>query len=120
MPVEKFIDLEVWKEAHRLVLTIYRVTKSFPSEEKFGLVSQMRRCAVSITSNIAEGFSRYSSGHKSQLYTVALGSLTELTNQIYIARDVGFVLPETASKVLQQLGTVHRLLHGLLRSIRKR
>jgi len=56
--IKSFMDLEAWKEGHKLVLSVYEITKSFPKEETFGIISQMRRCAVSVTSNIAEGFSR--------------------------------------------------------------
>ena len=80
--IQKFTDLRVWKEGHKLVLNTYRLTTFFPKEELFGLVSQMRRSAVSITSNIAEGFSRKSYKEKIQFYYIALGSITELQNQL--------------------------------------
>lgn len=76
--IKSFTDLTVWKEAHELVLLIYSLTKDFPKEELFGLVTQIRRAVVSITSNIAEGFSRNSYKEKAQFYAMALGSLTEV------------------------------------------
>src|SRR5688572_18266389 len=85
-----FSDLFAWKEGHKLVLQIYTVTKSFPSNEKFALVDQMCRAVVSITSNIAEGFSRQGIKEKVQFYLMAKGSLTEIQNQLYIARDVKY------------------------------
>lgn len=66
--IESFRDLNAWREGHKLVLAIYKITKTFPKDELYGLVSQMRRCAVSIASNIAEGFSRQSYKEKVQLY----------------------------------------------------
>ena len=70
--IKSFVDLDAWKEGHKLVLVIYNLTKAFPHEEAFGLNSQMRRCAVSITSNIAEGFSRQSYKEKIQFYSISL------------------------------------------------
>ena len=80
--IVSFTDLNTWREGHTLVLEIYRKTKKFPKEELFGLTSQMRRSAVSVTSNIAEGFSRRSYKEKTQFYFMAQGSLTELQNKI--------------------------------------
>ena len=80
--IKSFTDLNAWKEGHKLVLMIYETTKKFPKEEIFGLTIQLRRCSVSITSNLAEGFSRQSYKEKSYFYSMALGSVTELQNQI--------------------------------------
>src|SRR3989344_3330038 len=93
--IRSFLDLEAWKEGHSLVLNIYKITKGFPKDEVFGLSSQMRRCSVSITSNIAEGFSRNSYKEKVQFYLTALGSTTELQNQLIVAKDVGYINLET-------------------------
>lgn len=114
--IKSFTDLEVWKEGHQLVLQIYKVTKSFPSEEKFGLIDQIRRAAVSITSNIAEGFSRYNFKEKKQFYRMALGSLTEVQNQLLIARDVGFLEGVLFNELAQQTVSVSKLLNGLIKS----
>jgi four helix bundle protein len=83
--IYSFTDLKAWKQGHELVLFVYEITKHFPQNEVFGLTSQMRRAVVSITSNIAEGFSRISNKEKAQFYSIALGSLTEIQNQSYIA-----------------------------------
>jgi four helix bundle protein len=85
--IKSFTDLNAWKQGHALVLLIYGMTKQFPKEEMFGLTNQIRRAVVSITSNISEGFSRNSSKEKAQFYFTALGSLTEVQNQLLIARD---------------------------------
>jgi len=76
--IQSFTQLNVWKEAHKLVLLIYKTTDNFPKKETYSLTDQMRRCAISITSNIAEGFSRQSKKEKLQFYYVSKGSLTEL------------------------------------------
>jgi len=114
--IKSFTDLDAWKEGHKLVLMIYDITKIFPKEEVFGLVSQMRRCVVSITSNIAEGFSRQSYKEKAQLYSVAQGSVTELQNQLLIAKDVGFITKEKFHEVATQSITVHKIINGLIKS----
>ncbi|MBI2034700.1 MAG: four helix bundle protein [Candidatus Levybacteria bacterium] len=116
LKIKNFTDLYTWREAHKLVLMIYQITKEFPKEETFGLVSQLRRCAVSITSNIAEGFSRRSYREKVQFYSISQGSITELQNQILIAKDVGYLSKETFNDVAQQSISVNKLLSGLIRA----
>ena len=83
-------DLEVWRESMRLVREVYRLTASFPDEERFGLTSQMRRAAVSIPSNIAEGAARGGTQELLRYLRIARGSLAELDTQMLIARDLGF------------------------------
>lgn len=116
MKITSFTDLNAWKEGHKLVLEVYRVTKNFPKEEMFGLTNQMRRCAVSITSNIAEGFSRNTSKDKAQFYAISLGSVTELQNQLLVARDVGYLEKEEFNKIASQTIVVHKLVNGLIKS----
>jgi four helix bundle protein len=113
--IQSFTDLEVWREAHILVLLIYKITKSFPKEELFGLTSQLRRSVVSVTSNIAEGFSRFSYKEKVQFYTTALGSLTEIENQLLIARDVRYLDKNNFEKLFQQAITVQKLLNAFIK-----
>ena len=114
--IKKFTDLNAWKEGHKLVLIIYGITKGFPKEELFGLVSQLRRCAVSITSNIAEGFSRQSYKEKLQFYSMALGSVTELQNQLLVARDVGYITDKKFKEIAEQSIIVHKIINGLIKS----
>ncbi|OGH13436.1 MAG: hypothetical protein A2687_01995 [Candidatus Levybacteria bacterium RIFCSPHIGHO2_01_FULL_38_26] len=116
--IKSFTDLNAWKEAHNLVLLIYRVTKGFPKEEQFGLINQLRRAVVSITSNIAEGFSRNSYKEKSQFYSMALGSLTEVQNQLIIARDLGYITKEDFRALAEQTITINKLLNGLIKKSR--
>lgn len=113
--IKTFRDLFAWQEAHALALMIYKLTDTFPQKETFGLVSQMRRCAVSISSNIAEGFSRSTSKDKAQFYSISYGSLNELSSQLLIAHDVGLVSDSNLKKVDEQINAVGRLLNGLKR-----
>lgn len=115
LKIESFTDLDAWKYGHRLVLDVYKVTKSFPRDELFGLVSQLRRAAVSITSNIAEGFSRISFKEKLQFYSMALGSLTELQNQLLIARDINYLSKEDFERLAGQTITVSKITNGLIK-----
>lgn len=117
MTIQSFTDLNTWKEAHSLVLLIYKETKAFPSEEKFGLIDQLKRSAVSISSNIAEGFSRRSKKEKLMFYFTAKGSLTELQNQILVARDINYLKNRDFSRIAEQTVTVHKLINGLIRSL---
>lgn len=116
IPIKSFTNLDAWSEGHKLVLLIYQITKAFPKEEMFGLVMQMRRCSVSITSNIAEGFSRQSYKEKLQFYSMALGSTTELQNQLLIAKDVEFIKKEKFQELAEQSIKVHKILNGLVKN----
>ena len=113
--IKSFTDLNAWKYGHQLALLVYKVTKKFPKEEKFSLVDQMRRSAISITSNIAEGFSRQSYSEKVQFYSIALGSLTELQNQILLARDIGYLDVKNFNLLANQTVDVHKLVSGLIK-----
>ena len=116
--IKSFTDLNTWKEGHKLVLMIYKITDKFPEKEVFGLTSQMRRCVISITSNITEGFSRKTDKDKYQFYSISAGSLTELQNQLIIARDVGYLNKNNFQEIAEQTVKVHKLINGLKRSIR--
>jgi len=111
--IKSFTDLDAWKEGYKLVLYVYNITKKFPKEEIFGLVSQMRRCAVSITSNISEGFSRQTYKEKIRFYSIAQGSVTELQNQILIARDIDYIDSEEFKEIAKQPVRVHKIINGL-------
>ncbi|MDO8443113.1 MAG: four helix bundle protein [bacterium] len=118
--IQRFTDLLVWQEGHKLVLMIYKETKNFPSEEKYGLTDQMRRAVVSFTSNIAEGFSRRSSKEKHYFYSNAKGSMTELQNQLLIAKDVGYLSKEYFDECAEQSIIANKLLTGLLQATRQK
>lgn len=116
--IKSFTDLIAWAKGHKLVLEVYKITKKFPKEEVFGITNQMRRCAVSVTSNIAEGFSRKSYKDKSQFYSIALGSLTELQNQILISKDINYIDLQTFKTLADETVIVHKLINGLIKSSR--
>jgi len=113
--IKSFTDLNAWKEAHLLVLRIYELTQKFPKEEQFGLTNQIRRAVVSITSNIAEGFSRNSYKEKSQFYSMALGSLTEVQNQLIVSKDLGYITKDEFISVADKTIIVSKLLNGLIK-----
>jgi four helix bundle protein len=113
-------QLRAWQEGHALVLRIYRITKTFPLDEQFGLTNQLRRAAVSITSNIAEGFSRSSPREKAQFYSAALGSLTEVQNQLLIAKDVGYLSADEFAETAQRTVTISKITNGLMKKTRGR
>lgn len=104
----------MWQSGHDLVIFVYKITKTFPREELFGLVSQMRRAAVSVTSNIAEGFGRQSFKEKIQFYHLAYGSLVELQNQFLIARDVGYLSLEEFRTLSPKTDDTAKLLRALI------
>ena len=112
--IKEFTDLIAWKEGHKLVLMIYEITKQFPQEELFALIDQLRRSSSSITSNIAEGFGRQTYKEKVQFYYLAQGSLTELKNQLMIAKDVEYLSLEEYNGLYDQANKVHQLLQGLI------
>ncbi len=116
--MKSFMDLNAWKEGHKLVLEIYKLSKEFPKEEVFALVSQIRRAVVSITSNLAEGFSRNSYKEKSQFYSIALGSLTEIQSQLFIAKDINYISKEKFDSITAQTIIVSKLINGLIKSTR--
>jgi len=118
--IRVFTDLNAWKEGHRLVLMAYNVTSGFPNREMFSLVDQIRRAVVSVTSNIAEGFSRRGKKEKVQFYSIALGSLTEIQNQFVVARDVGYLNENNFAKLQAQSVVVHKLINGLIKGIKAR
>lgn len=117
--IKNFTDLNAWKEGHILVVSIYKITLNFPKEELFGLVSQMRRCVVSITSNIAEGFSRQFYKEKIQFYSIAQGSVTELQNQLMISKDISYISERDFETIYEQTVVVHKLLNGLIKGAKE-
>lgn len=112
--IKTFTDLIVWQEGHKLVVMIYEITKSFPQEERYSLVDQMRRAASSVTANIAEGFGRHGYKEKLQFYFQAQGSLTELKNFILIARDVGYLHKKELEELVEKSNLTHQLLQGFI------
>jgi len=115
-----FKELDVWKKAMSLVTSVYLLTKQFPKEEMYGLTSQVRRCAVSIPSNIAEGRGKRSTKDFIRYLNIAYGSSAELETQILIAQNLGFITVETAEPIQSQIAEINRMLNGLLQSMEKK
>ncbi len=118
--IQNFTDLNAWKEAHKLVLSIYTATKTFPGDEKFCLTSQIRRAAISIVSNIAEGFGRNTEKDKSQFYAISKGSVLETQSQLLVAKDLGYISEEDFQEIQKQIIIVQKLLSGLVASAMNR
>ena len=117
--IQTFEDLEAWQVAHELVLEIYRISKRFPKEELYGIVSQLRRAALSITSNIVEGFSRYHYNDKIRFYYNGRGSLSEVKNCLVLSRDLKYISKEDCNSLLNNVESALRLINGLIRSIER-
>jgi len=113
--IENFQQLEVWQVAHSLVLRVYKNTKAMPDEEKFGLVSQMRRAAVSVPANIAEGFKRRGRADKAHFYNMGQSSLEELRYYCILCRDLGYKIDYQS--LSGQAEQVARMLHGLVKAV---
>jgi len=114
--IESFRDIIAWQKAHELVLLIYQITKSFPDSEKFGLISQMRRAAVSVACNIVEGFARKKIKESLNFYNMAVASLEELKYQILISRDLNLIEINVNSQLVLLADEVGRTLHGWIHS----
>ena len=111
-------DLKVWQEAMDLVKMIYQSSSSFPESENFGLKSQIRRAAISVPSNIAEGAARTSDKEFLQFLSISRGSLSEVETQMIISRNLGYL--ENPDHVMEQIDKVFGLLGGLIKSLRER
>ncbi|MFH1540150.1 MAG: four helix bundle protein [bacterium] len=114
--IRDFRDLKVWQKSHKFVLGIYAVTKDFPPEERFGLVSQMRRAAVSIPANIAEGFRKRGKRDKANFYNIAQGSLDEIIYYLILSKDLEYL--KSNKNLLADAEETHRMLHGLIDSLK--
>ena len=114
--MKNFRDLKVWKKAHLLTLDIYKLTASFPREERYGLTSQMRRSAVSVPSNLAEGCGRGSDADR--FMQIAMGSASELEYQILLAHDLRFLKEADYSQGTSQVQEVKRMLSAFLKKLK--
>ena len=111
--MRKFQELIVWQKAHKLVLDVYQTTKRFPREEQYGLVSQMRRSAVSVPVNIVEGHKRKSKREFANFMSVAEGSLEELKYHLLLSQDLHYLPKDTATDLFDSAEEVGRMLSGL-------
>ena len=117
LAVRSYRDLVVWRKAMVLATDVYRCTETFPKAELYGLTAQLRRAAVSIPSNIAEGQGRVSTGEFKQFLGHARGSLLEVETQLQIAQNLKYLLPEHCTILLEQSSEVGRVLNGLIASL---
>jgi four helix bundle protein len=112
--LESYRELSVWQRAIEMTLETYRLTKVFPKEELFGLTSQMRRAAVAVASNIAEGYGRNSKGEYKQFLGIARGSNLELQTQILIAKELGYSRPEHLTQAENLSNEVAKMLNTMI------
>jgi len=115
--MQRFTELKVWRRAHALEVRVYGMTRAFPDDERFGLQSQLRRAAVSVAANIAEG-SRGSSADFARFLSISLGSLSEAQAEILIARDVGYLEPRPVEDLLREIDEIGAMLHTLPTRVR--
>ncbi|TGV01929.1 four helix bundle protein [Flavivirga rizhaonensis] len=116
MKIFSFEKLSVWQKSRKLAVKIYKLTKNFPEDERYGLISQMRRCTVSISSNIAEGTGRHSAKDKARFTEIAFSSALELLNQIIISNDLEFLSNEEYENIRQDISEITAMLDGLYKS----
>ncbi len=118
--MRNYEDLQVWRKAHKLTLDIYKNTRCFPAEERFGLTSQIRRSAASIGANIAEGCGRRSDGEMARFIQIAMGSGAELSYQLRLAYDLQFLPKSDFERLRSDLSEVMRMLSSLSQKLRPR
>lgn len=114
-----FEDLEVWQLSVRLAKEVYLVTKAFPKDEQYGLTSQIRRAAISISSNVAEGSGRGTKNDFGRFVNMATGSGAELKSQIIVAKELGYLKNDKSKELIDLTNQIGRMLKGLERSLRK-
>lgn len=112
---KNYTDLDVWKEVRGLSKDIYLASSNFPAEEKFGLTSQIRRAAVSVPSNIAEGCSRHHQKESIQFFFIARGSVYEIETQLFLAFDLDFIDNMALTTLLAKLEITRKLLNGFIK-----
>ena len=115
--MKNYKDLQVWKKAFDLSTVIYSSTKKFPKDELFGLVSQMRRCAVSVVSNIAEGHGRGTNKDFSHFLTMSIGSCNELETQVLLAEQLGYIKKEASESLQANCNEIIKMLYGLIKKL---
>ena len=115
--MKEFRTLKVWRKAHELVLAVYRSTSRFPPEERYGLTSQLRRAAVSVPSNIAEGCGREGDRDFARFLSIAGGSASEAEYQLLLARDLGYLSEERHRPLDAQINEVKRMLNSFIRTL---
>ncbi len=112
--MHNYKQLDVWKRSLKLTVEVYKISQKFPSEEKFGLMSQIRRCAVSVPSNIAEGAGRRTDGEFVNFLGIAHGSICELETQLYVAEELNYLQSIELNKVISELNEIQKMLYTLI------
>ena len=120
MKVKSFENLTVWQESHKLTLEVYKLTAKFPGSEKYGVVSQLRRCSSSVPANIAEGFGRATTRELLRCLQIARGELEETRYFVLLSRDLGYVTSEDCDNVAQRCNGIGRLINALGSSLKRR
>jgi four helix bundle protein len=120
MEVKSFQDLTVWQEADKLTIEIYKLTLKFPAAEKYGIVSQLRRCSSSVPANIAEGFGRATTRELLRCLQIARGELDETRYFVLLSRDLGYVTSQDCEDVGQHCNTTGRLINAVGSSLKRR
>jgi four helix bundle protein len=115
--VRNYRDLEVWEKAHKLTLELYRQSRAFPKEEFYGLTSQLRRSAISVGANLAEGCGRQTTPELARFVRIAMGSASELDYHLLLARDFGYLKAEVYRELSQELTRVRKMLAALLSTL---
>ncbi len=112
-----FRKLNVWEKAHHFALQVYRITKNFPSDERFGLTVQLRRAAASVPTNIAEGCGRDSERELARFMSIAAGSASEMEYQLLLACDLNYIQDETYGELIQQVNEVKKMLNSYIKKL---
>jgi four helix bundle protein len=112
--------LDVWKKSVEMVTAVYEITKAFPSDEKFGLVSQIRRAGVSVPANIAEGAARQSSKEFCRFLSIAQGSASELETELLIAKNLGYLSSKDYERIYEEINVIARMIVGLSKTVKRR
>ena len=115
--MRNYRDLQVWKKSHNVALDLYKVSQCFPREELYGMTSQIRRAAISIGANLAEGCGRQTSGELARFVRIAMGSASELDYHLLVSRDLGFMNDNDFSRITAGLTEVRKMLTAFLSSV---
>lgn len=117
MKIQSFRELNIWQLGKQIVINIYEISKNFPLSERFGLATQMQRAAVSIPSNIAEGFNRFQNKEYKRFLYIALGSCAELETQVEISFDLNYISKEKRDSLIDQVDHESRMLTNLIKRL---
>jgi four helix bundle protein len=118
MLIKNYYDLDVWKLSRALVKSLYELTACIPDSEQYGLVAQLRRAAISVPSNIAEGHSRHSTRDFVHFLSIAIGSLAEMDTQLLLAEDLRYLTRQQTQNIFEAIHQLQRMLHGLRKSLK--